>query len=462
MTRIVLLALLVLGALAAPAGAQSPPSTADLARGPEALVRQAQSNLMAACRRQGGCPTRESEVAAFEASETARILDFQFGLGDAVPLREAQWPATHNSANSASEEFTPSGGDHNQQLSLRDQLRLRMRSLELDVHWFPSRRAGGAHAPVVCHARGAGEMHAGCSDERLLSQRLPEIATWLGENPDQVLLLYVEDHLYQARGTDADHLRAHDTAAADLEAHLGERIYRPAGGCGRLPLDLTRQDVLAAGKQVVLVAKDCGRGAAWGSLVFDWSRPAHEEARPRRFDARTCGPDFTRAQYDATLIRYYEDTTLVSAGLWPTGAASLDDGLTPATTRAMVGCGVDLFGFDQILPADGRLQAMVWAWSPRRDRCAALGDAPDPWQARKCDQTRAYGCRTAEGDWTVLGPAGPWSGGAATCAAAGATFTTPRTGWENRRLVEAADGRPTWVASAGPTRSKRSARRTRR
>src|SRR3712207_9239730 len=45
---------------------------------------------------------------------------------------------------------------------LVEQLRLGIRSLEIDVHKF---RQG---VPVVCHARSASEGHAGCSVEREL------------------------------------------------------------------------------------------------------------------------------------------------------------------------------------------------------------------------------------------------------------------------------------------------------
>lgn len=447
-TRAFLLTLLCLVVLAAPAAAQDP---ADATRGPETLASRGVSNAENACRRQGVCESREAAVAAHEKSSVAGALDFQFRLGHALPLRNAPWVGTHNSANSASEDVTLSGSDHNQQLSLRDQLRLDVRSLELDVHWFPSRRAGGAHAPVVCHARGANEMHAGCSDERLLSERLPEIASWLEANPGEVLLLYLEDHLFQARGSDADHGRAHDAGAAVLESQLGRYVYRPTGGCTVLPTELTRQAVLDAGKQVLLVAKGCGVGSAWPGLVFDF-RPMEVEERP--VDFTSCTTDFSAATYDAKMVRYYEDSTVVSATLWPTGASSLDDGLTPETTRKMVGCGVDLFGFDQLLPDDGRLAALVWAWAPARDRCAALDT---PWAARKCQQERRFGCRDAAGGWVVAGPAAPWSDGAAACAAAGASFVLPRSGAENAALLAAAAGERVWVASAGPAKkSKRS------
>jgi hypothetical protein len=55
---------------------------------------------------------------------------------------------------------------------------------------------------------------------------------------------------------------------------------------------------------------------------------------------------------------------------------------------------------------------------------------------RGCDETRGYACRTGTG-WVVPATTGPWSDGDAACAAAGATFATPPTGWEDGLLGDA-------------------------
>src|SRR3712207_7164870 len=66
--------------------------------------------------------------------------------------------------------------------------------------------------------------------------------------------------------------------------------------------------------------------------------------------------------------------------------------LFPYTTlfRSMLACGVDLLGFDQLLPDDGRHLAMAWSWAalePRRGSCAEMNrDAR--WQAAPCSARR--------------------------------------------------------------------------
>jgi hypothetical protein len=381
--------LALIATLALPGAAAADPLTHGLT--------QVQRDISNACRYAGEC---SSDIAAYERSDTHRTLAFQYALAGDLPLRDAPWIGTHNSFNSSTEMGpSVSDSDPNQQLSLVDQLRLDVRSLELDVHWFPNR-------PTVCHAEGD---FTGCSIEGPLDAELAKIDGWLGQHRDQVLLLYLEDHL-----GDAAH---HDAGAAMIDSTIGARVYRPEpGGCRELPLTLTRNAVLAAGKQVLIVG-GCGEGAPYQRLAFDWDR--HVETRPVGFEGPPgCGPDFPRATWDATLVRYYEDSTWLTDGASYAGQATRDDGLTPATTSALVRCGVDLLGFDQLLPDDGRLDAAAWSWAPGEPRlgggrrCVVQRPADGRWEARRCS--------------AKLGTAHP----------------TPRTGYENEQLRIAAAGRP--------------------
>lgn len=377
-----------------------------------------------ACNTPIGPQASSAVVEAFPGSWTDRALRLQYELAGDMPMRNAPWVGTHNSFNAVAEMGpTLSDLDSNQQLTIVDQLRLGVRSLELDVHWFPSLAANGQRAPVVCHARAAGEGHAGCTVEKTLRPVLEEIAGWLSDNPGEVLLLYLEDHL--------EGLPGHDAAAADLEATLGDVIHRPAGGgtCQALPLDLTRNEVAAAGKQVIVASK-CGSGAAWQGVAFDWTR--HEEERPVGFqDFPDCGPDFDRATYDSELIRYYEDSTALTAGV-----GEPDEGITPATAARMMRCAVDLTGMDQLLPDDGRLEALVWSWAP--DEPAASGDcsvqrADARWVARACAERHPVACRAADGAWSVALPTVPAAAATARCGQ-GAEHAVPRTGYEGQLL----------------------------
>jgi hypothetical protein len=371
--RLTALIALVALALAAPsARAQTKdPATTFAAKAQDAAYYTCTSygGAEESCASVPGDQASSQAVAAYASSWVHRALELQYELGNRLPFANAPWIGTHNSFNSMAYGYTPSRSDSNQKLSLTDQLRLDVRSLELDVHWVNGE-------PQVCHGT---EQHAGCTTEGPLGPLLDEIAVFLDrpENRDQVLLLYLEDQIGTTDGYDA--------VAAELERAFGAKLFRSAGGkCSpKLPLTgLTRGKLLLAGVQVLAVASGCGGGAetngatAWSRLVFDWSGDVHGETRPRGFeDFPRCGPDFDRARYDSQMIRYFEDSTFVSSSASAAGAAEPDDGITPPTAAAMARCGVDLFGLDQLLPDDGRLESLVGSWASDEPRagggCAA-------------------------------------------------------------------------------------------
>jgi len=366
-------------------------------------------------------------VAAYADSWTHRALTLQYELANDVPFANAPWIGTHNSFNSMAYGYTPSRSDSNQQLSLADQLRIDVRSVELDVHWFN----GEAR---VCHATGE---HAGCSTEGPVGPYFDEIAAFLSEHSDQVVLLYLEDQIGNADG--------YADVTGELERAFGAKLYRsPSGECSDLPLTITRNDLLEAGAQVIAVASGCdGGGPAWAEMVFDWSGPVHSESRPRGFqDFPGCGPDFARATYDSRIVRYFEDSTFVTSTASTVGAAGSDDGITPATAAAMARCGVDLTGLDQLLPDDGRLDALVWSWAENEPNptgdCVVQRPETGRWEATSCSAgRRPAACLAPDGSWLVTTRAVKRKQAPSACKKQGASFAVPRTGYENSLLREA-------------------------
>jgi len=172
-------------------------------------------------------------------------------------------------------------------------------------------------------------------------------------------------------------------------------------------------------------------------------------------DFPDCGPDFGGATYDDEMVRYFEDSTKVTAGGSGVGATTGDDGITPATAAATARCGVDLVGLDQLTVGDARLDALVWSWAPGEpgsgDCVVQRADAR--WEANACRGHHRAACRAPDGSWRVTPRAEPRSNAGRACAAQSAVFAAPRTGYEGQLLrvaMEAAGASETWL---GLTRS---------
>jgi hypothetical protein len=305
---------------------------------------------------------------------------------------------------------------------------------------------------VVCHARPTSELNAGCTYERLLDQELKPVGDWLRQETHRgdVVLLYLEDHLDQSA--------AFDAAAKAINDTIGDLVYKPppAGpGCPLLPLERHRADVLATGKQVVIMS-GCGAGStsAWKSTVFDDSVRS-EEGNPRFAGYPACtSPSVAIGDYGTKLVRFFEDSTFLSAAV-----AQGDPGhrLTVDEIRDMVRCGVNLFGLDQLDPSDPRLEAMVWSWAPNEPVTTDLGmcafDGSDGrFYSAKCDGTRMrFACVDSSGAWFITAQYGKQSDGSSACQVElpGSTFAVPGSGNHAQRLIaakKAAGVTDVWVA----------------
>lgn len=361
---------------------------------------------------------------------TQRALALQYDLASDVGLRNVPWVYTHNSFNSKAEMGTTlSDSDPNQELSLVDQLNEGVRHLEIDVHLFPSPTDPrvGASGPVVCHATGPA---AGCSVEKPLVVVLREVRGWMRAHPTQVVMIYLESHLDTAAGYEA--------GAAEVREALGGTVYSPpsrGARCDPIPLSLTRAGILKSGKQVLLIGP-CGLGSGWPGQVFDESRRLTGSSNAGLRPFPDCGPDFTRKQYDAFPIRYYEDGTQLG-----TVSGSGGDPIQAPTARRMIRCGVDIIGFDHLSRGDPRLSALVWSWAPGepgRFGSCALQRPDGRFESHSCKTRLRVACRTDGGRWKV--PKGFVRARAEPrlCARRRYRNAVPRTGYEGQLLAQAA------------------------
>jgi hypothetical protein len=389
-------------------------------------------------------------VSAYQGSWLHRAAAFQYRLGNGLPFVSAQWLGTHNSFNSVRDSLTLSHVDSNQQLTLTQQLEIDMRSLELDVHFVPSLESDGAKAVVVCHGESPSQENFGCTKEPRLVDVLPEIATWLNGHRDQVLLLYLEDELGDPAGY-AQTVSALDSSLRHPDG--SSMIYRPsasemnANGCANLPLGISRDDVLSRGAQVVLVG-NCRSG--WASDVYSWDANHVESGSTPDYRAfPTCDATYPRSVYDSKLVRYYEDSTFLSAAVDPAESPSRAQAamLTPAHVADMTRCGVNLFGFDQILPDDGRIEASIWSWAKdqpdARAGSCALQRTDGRWLTAPCQERHPAACSSSTG-WTLTPPVA-FAAAPSACRSRGARFDLPHTGYDNSLLREVAGSSAVWI-----------------
>lgn len=420
-----------------------------------------EGELRSACETIDGRTVNPDEINAYEASWTHRALGLQRALDDDVALTRSLLPHTHNSFNAPTYAPTLTNQDPNQIYSLTDQLRMDIRAIELDVHWVPSiygDASTGGMALTLCHGNTdyTDDVHIGCTTDRPFTQGLQELATWMNApgNTDEVVMLYIQNEM------NGDTL-AHDLAAAQISEYLGDLVARPAAAtpCAPVPTTASRDDLRAAGNRVLIVG-NCGPGA-WGTWVHERATASqwYESSSGAGDDypglVNGCAAERARTDARTRITRWYDDSTAVAVmeSGKPQGTVSATE------AAAMVRCGVNLVGFDQLKP-DARLDALVWSWAVGapappsltpvpQARCAYFG-GDGRFRDDACATPRQFACATSPDAWVVTSASGSWADGPAACAAAypGSAFAVPANGWESAQLKSAAGAAEAWLAYA--------------
>lgn len=365
-----------------------------------------------------------------------------------LPLTQTTLPATHNSFNSTAYPGLSSTGDPNHTLTLAQQLSLGMEGLELDLHWIPHLVTGN-FAPVVCHGLGASMGHFGCTpQDRHLREVLTEIATALAQpqNKGRVIMLDLEDSLADFRPPNSGEasVAGHDQAAALFDEILGKFIYKPVQpevsiheGCTTLPINqLSKQDVLDAGKQLILVG-GCGVGGQWKKWVFQFDR---KQKANDGFDAASCESDFFKPEdYGSRFTRLWHDSTQLGAF-----TNSSLKAITAQDVKAMNLCGLHQASIDRLVLGDERLSANIWSWELGFPQKSATGQCVyqadnGRWKTGACTARRAYACFIPGGEGWRITPGedrfkGEWQAGRSACRAEGGSFGLPKSAKQNAQL----------------------------
>ncbi|MHB8465186.1 MAG: PI-PLC domain-containing protein [Acidimicrobiales bacterium] len=412
-----------------------------------------------ACTVVDGRNISEAQVAAYDQSWVHRALQLQAGIDADAPLIEDQIPHTHNSYNSSAYSIgsgyypTLTNMDPNQVYTLTDQLNMDVRFLELDLHWVPSpygNASTNGYWVTLCHGDSANPLgvHVGCTDDRPLEDGLAEIRRWTDAHPDQFVFIYFENQL-------VGNTQAHQIAgslidqAFDAGPHAPQ-IFKPpsTARCADMPLTTSVAAMKAAGAHLLIVGNcDAGNGQAtqWGTLVHSRGPKWNEDGDPSKYGATACQADEQARTTEHNFRRFFGDDTLVAALL------GHDQNITATTAAQMTRCGVNIIGFDQLEPFDGRLAALVWSWSATEalhpsGACALQQGSQDHDPGRfagaPCASHHPFGCVDSGRVWHVTAATARWGDGALTCAGEfpGSVFGVPASGWRNQQLISATQG----------------------
>lgn len=384
-------------------------------------IGNASGDLLAesVCALIGGYHVGDDEVADFQAGPIYRNLSAQYELMAQRDLPMSEWwfPSTHNSFNSTSSNMPPtlSGSDANQLYTLVQQLEMGIRGIEIDVHYMPSAFDGGFR-PTVCHGN---QEHFGCTYERSLKSELADLAGWLAANPDQVIVIDLENNMNQNIDGVAGQINdPYEQARQAIAETIGGRVFTPseyAGNANGQPVDATINALRKIGKQVIIYSSSLDE--AWGEYLFGRAG-THTQSGSESFIGKQAGTDCGVGGGANDWSRVYEDVTLV--GQTPAGSAGRLHNASEVAEMAK--CGINMPSLDYAHPNDPRVAAFVWSWGedqPAAEGDCAVLDESGRFAAVVCDtnfNTLPKACLTA----------GAWSVGA--CAAA--AFSVPANGKE--------------------------------
>ena len=351
-------------------------------------------------------------ISDFQNSWAGKAMAHQRKLDRYSPMIDNNIQGTHNSYNSEAYRDIDSYIDPQQKVSIYDQLRLGARFLELDVHW--TTYADGwpwnwRQQLLLCHGTQSNGTDWGCGlTDRKLTKGMDEIKNWLNENPNEVLILYIEDY---SEGH-------HQDLFNQINDRIGSKIYS-SGGCVDVPDTLTKDQVLNAGKQVILWKdKGCANYGPLYNMAFSGL---------------------------GNIGRIWEDATTNGwfAGLFNGGV----DRLSTSEIREAYATGANIINLDDMVANDSRLKAGIWSWGENEPNNSNNEDCAHQrsdgrWNDNQCSNTYFYACQhNGDNSWAISNYDGTWSGGSQACSDLGDyRFSVPTNSLENERLKAARGG----------------------
>lgn len=376
----------------------------------------------------------QSAATSFQSTWTHwALLNQTTDLVLDVPIGEYTMVGAHNAFNNVADGYF---FEPNQTYSITDMLRAGIRVIDLDIH----AGTNGAEAvtgtrPELCHGT---DLHGGCVvGDRLFDSALKEIKKWLVDNPDQTIVILLEDYIDR----DPDEVEFGIELQFGGDPSIG--VYRTTNAGG----PPTRAQMLKHGRVFIAAQND-----SYGTVV--WQKTGDRQIWKRAGGQPINGfsPYPTCNTGDGPFLPLPQESYLVSEinGDRIDGFLGPADLVEAADLREVSKCGIDIINIDDILDADEadngeRLKGAIWSWT-EGDR-GHLGDAAlmvgstGRWRSANPADHHPYACRMGGaglyGALKITTASGPWADGWDACQAeygATATFMVPVNGWLNHQL----------------------------
>lgn len=356
-------------------------------------------------------------ITTFNNSWAGKALSHQRSMNGDTPLAENNILGSHNTYNSKAYRNATRYLDPQQTHSIYDQLRMGARFIELDAHWTAHTHGWpwewGTDL-LLCHSGigvDVGDLHLGCSlTDRFVKDGVAEVGRWLNENPNEVIILYFEDH------TDGRHQQLLNI----INDKLSGKVYA-SNGCQNIPNTLTKNQVRAAGKQVVLW-KDggCSSNTGMKNLAFTGL---------------------------GDIDRIWEDRTSIGAisAFFTNGSVKRIE--AQDVTQAFKNGG-NIVNLDNLTYNDGRLEAGIWSWDVNEpnnwggNQDCAVQWGNGRWDDADCSNQHFFACQHNEtNEWNLSTYSDIWSDGENACDILGDyRFSVPKNSQENEALKAAKGG----------------------
>ncbi|MEM6795984.1 MAG: hypothetical protein AAF725_18560 [Acidobacteriota bacterium] len=294
--------------------------------------------------------------------------------------------------------------------------------------------------------------HGTCgADDKTLIDGLDQIKNFVKDNKNAVVFLKLEMK------------EAYSKTADKLENHLGDWIYRPTEGrldptgcTGRYGLEpefLTKADILAAGKNVIVFAGNGAMSSCPGSSKFlSWVHVGveYQSSGWQKSLNKSSSPSDAGAKYGQGIMTLVHDPNTFSG---PNGGFE-DQIFTSNNVDNYMNQGHNVFelfnfnGKNALLYDEVDARHMVWSWNNNEPSgngsCAQVNKPVDTgFDDIPCDLSLRFACyNKVSDDWNVTSGSGIWEEGRQTCISEfgdSYDFAAPTNGRQMNDLLNTAD-----------------------